>query len=121
MNTTATAPETPKNKAIMHITIKDKAVLYASYMPFLKNGGVFIPTKKQHKLGDEVFVLLTLMDEEERYPISCTVVWITPVGAQGNRPAGVGVHFDEKFAHVKNKIETYLAGALNSSRPTSTI
>ncbi len=115
----STAP-TPKKHAILNINIKDKAVLYSSYMPFIKSGGMFIPTKKTYQLGEEVFLVLSIMDDE-KLPVSGKVVWITPVGAQGNRPAGIGVKFDDKFASVGNKIETYLAGALNSSRPTSTI
>ena len=41
---------------ILSLAIKDKAVLYAAYMPFVRNGGLFIPTKKEYELGDEVFV-----------------------------------------------------------------
>ena len=48
---------------ILSLTIKDKAVLYSAYMPFLDNGGLFVPTNKAYSLGDEVFMLLTLMDE----------------------------------------------------------
>ena len=51
---------------ILSLTIKDKSVLYAAYMPFIKNGGLFIPTSKQYQLGDEVFMLLKLMDELRR-------------------------------------------------------
>lgn len=39
---------------ILSLSIKDKAALYAAYMPFVKNGGLFIPTKKRYRLGDEV-------------------------------------------------------------------
>jgi type IV pilus assembly protein PilZ len=60
-------------------------------MPFLRNGGLFIPTNKRFTLGEEVFVLLALMDEAEKIPITGTVVWVTPKGAQGNRQAGIGV------------------------------
>lgn len=55
----------PRN-GILSLTIKDKSVLYAAYMPFIKNGGLFIPTNKSYKLGDEVFMLLNLMDEPEK-------------------------------------------------------
>jgi type IV pilus assembly protein PilZ len=65
--------------------------LYAAYMPFLRNGGLFIRTNKRFTLGEEVFVLLALMDEAEKIPITGTVVWVTPKGAQGNRQAGIGV------------------------------
>jgi len=46
----------PRN-GILSLTIKDKSVLYAAYMPFIKNGGLFIPTNKSYRLGDEVFML----------------------------------------------------------------
>ena len=32
---------------ILSLAIKDKAVLYAAYMPFVKNGGLFIPNKER--------------------------------------------------------------------------
>lgn len=103
---------------ILTLTIKDKAVLYAAYMPFISNGGLFIPTSKNYHLGDEVFLLLNLMDEPEKIPVAGKVVWVTPKGAQGNRAAGIGVQFNDEDPTAKNKIETYLAGSLNSDRPT---
>lgn len=110
----------PRN-GILSLTIKDKSVLYAAYMPFIKNGGLFIPTSKSYKLGDEVFMLLNLMDEPEKIPVTGKVTWITPKGAQGNRAAGVGVQFNAGDNAARNKIETYLAGALKSDRPTHTM
>ncbi|MFF7706817.1 PilZ domain-containing protein [Pseudomonas sp. NPDC007930] len=110
----------PRN-GILSLTIKDKAVLYAAYMPFLKNGGLFIPTSKSYKLGDELFMLLNLMDEAEKIPVAGKVAWITPRGAQGNRAAGVGVQFNDGDDTARNKIETYLAGALAADRPTHTM
>ena len=106
---------------ILSLTIKDKAVLYSAYMPFLENGGLFVPTNKAYALGDEVFMLLTLMDEAERVPIAGKVVWVTPRGAQGNRTAGIGVQFSEQDAAANAKIENHLAGSLGSDRPTHTM
>ncbi len=106
---------------ILSLTIKDKAVLYAAYMPFIVNGGLFIPTSKQYRLGDEVFLLLTLMEEPEKIPVAGKVVWITPRGAGGTRAAGIGVQFNEEGDIARKKIETYLAGALQSDRPTHTM
>ncbi|MFT5716125.1 MAG: type IV pilus assembly protein PilZ [Oleiphilaceae bacterium] len=103
---------------ILTLTIKDKAVLYAAYMPFIKNGGLFIPTAKNYQLSDEVFLLLNLMDEPDKIPVAGKVVWVTPKGAQGNRAAGIGVQFNEEDETARNKIETYLAGSLSSDRPT---
>ena len=106
---------------ILSLAIKDKAVLYAAYMPFVKNGGLFIPTKKEYELGDEVFMLLNLMDEAEKIPVAGKVVWITPKGAQGNRAAGIGVQFNDHDDIARSRIETYLAGALQSDRYTHTM
>ena len=106
---------------ILSLTIKDKAVLYSAYMPFLNHGGLFVPTNKSYSVGDEVFMLLTLMDEPEKIPISGKVVWVTPRGAQGNRTAGIGVQFSEQDAVANSKIENHLAGSLTSDRPTHTM
>ena len=116
-------PSAGPRQNILSVVISDKTVLNESYMPFVKNGGLFIPTKKTYSLGNEVFVLLTLMDEREKIPFAGRVVWITPKGAQGNRPAGIGVQFhdDQNGIAVRNKIETYLGGALKSDRPTFTM
>jgi type IV pilus assembly protein PilZ len=106
---------------ILSLTIKDKAVLYSAYMPFLENGGLFVPTNKTYDVGDEVFMLLTLMDEPDKIPIAGKVVWVTPRGAQGNRTAGIGVQFSEQDAPANAMIENHLAGSLNSERPTHTM
>jgi len=106
---------------ILSLTIKDKAVLYSAYMPFLEHGGLFVPTNKPYKVGDEVFMLLNLMDEPDKIPIAGKVVWITPKGAQGNRTAGIGVQFSEEDATANSKIENHLAGSLESDRPTHTM
>ena len=74
-------PKKGPKHGILSLNIKDKAVLYAAYMPFIKEGGLFIPTGKQYELGDEVFMLLSLMDEKEKIPVAGKIVWITPKGA----------------------------------------
>ncbi len=116
------SPAAPK-QGILSLTIKDKGALYAAYMPFIKNGGIFIPTNKQYKLGDEIFMLLKLMDETDKMPVVGKVVWKTPQAAQGNRVSGIGVQFgsDNDGVAVRNKIETYLAGSLSSDRLTHTM
>jgi type IV pilus assembly protein PilZ len=110
-------------QGILSLAIKDKQALYAAYMPFIKRGGIFIPTTKRYSLGDEVFILLTLMDEKDRLPVAGKVVWITPPGSTGNRAAGIGVQFAEtaEAETVKGKIETHLAGILESDKPTQTM
>ena len=112
----------PSRPGVLSLTIKDKNALYAAYMPFVKGGGIFIPSTRPYKLGEEVFMLLSLMESKEKIPVAGHVVWITPKGAQGSRTAGIGVQFSEKDSGLaRNKIEAVLGGALNSERPTHTM
>ena len=115
------ALKTGAKSGILSLTIKDKAVLYAAFMPFIENGGLFIPTNKQYMVGDEVFMLHNLMDEPEKIPVAGKVVWITPKRAQGNRAAGIGVQFSSQDDTATKKIENYLAGIVDSDRPTHTM
>jgi type IV pilus assembly protein PilZ len=108
---------------VLSLAIKEKAALYAAYMPFLKNGGIFVPTPKPYKLGDEIYLILALMDDPNKYPIAGKVAWITPVGAHNNKAQGIGVHFpdDESGQRARLRIEEILGAALRSSRATHTL
>ena len=109
-------------QGILSLAIKDKGSLYSAYISFMKGGGIFIPTQKEYQLGDEVFILLTLMEETEKMPVVGRVAWINPKGAHGHFVPGIGVQFTDKDGDaVRNKIETYLAGALKSDRMTHTM
>ena len=106
----------------LSLPIPDQSALYAADLPGVTGGGLFIPTKQAYKLGEEVFMLLTLMEETEKLPVAGRIVWVTPQGAQGNRAAGIGVQFsDQDDGAARNKIEGFLAGALESDRPTHTM
>jgi len=114
---------TNARQGILSLAVKDKAALYSAYMPFVKNGGVFVPTPKRYFVGDEVFVLLTLPDSSERLPVAGKVVWVTPLGAQGNRQAGIGVQLADGAdgEAIRGRIETLLAGTAGSDKPTHTM
>jgi type IV pilus assembly protein PilZ len=118
----ATASTAPR-PSVIQLAIKEKAALYAAYIPLFQDGGVFIPTARDYKLGDDVYVLLTLPDDPQRYPIAGKVAWVTPAKAAGNRTQGVGIRFppDEKSKQLKIKIEDILGAHLASDRPTQTI
>jgi len=106
----------------LHV-FREKGALYAAYMPFLKGGGIFIPTSRSYALGEEVFMLLSLMDDPNRIAVQGKVVWITPEGVQGSRTQGIGVQFtlDETGAAARAAIEKILGETLASSRPTHTL
>jgi len=96
--------------------------LYLAYMPFIKNGGLFIRTNPTFSLGDPIRLSINLMNEHDNYSIKGKVVWITPKGAQGGKPPGIGVQFEDANSRsLCNKIETYLAGMLKSTQLTDTI
>lgn len=109
--------------SVLSLNINSKTALFAAYMPFLKNGGIFIPTPKAYNLGDEVFMLLQLMDDPTKHAVAGSVAWVTPAGAQGSKTQGIGVHFsqDESGKVLRSQIEKILAGHLGSNRPTHTL
>lgn len=108
---------------VIQLAIKEKAALYAAYISQFADGGIFIPSNKEYKLGDDVYVLMTLPDDSMRYPVAGKVAWVTPARAAGNRTQGIGVRFptDDKTKQLKLKIEQVLGGHLGSDRPTQTI
>lgn len=115
------APDKTRN-AVISIAIKDKQALYMSYMPFVENGGIFVPTKKDYNLGDEMFLLVKITDEADPVHISGNIIWISPPGALGNRPQGVGVQFTgDTAAATRNLIEGKLGASLSLTRGTHTL
>lgn len=109
--------------SVLSLVIKKKAALYVAFMPFLQNGGIFVPTDKSYKIGDEIYLILALMDEPNKYPIAGKVAWITPADANHGRVQGIGVHFpnDESGHRVRLRIEEILGATLASSHATHTL
>ena len=109
--------------SVVSLSIRDRSALYAAYMPFLRYGGIFVPGNRSCKLGDEVFLLLSLMQDEQRYPVAGKVAWITPAGAGNHHTQGFGVHFpdDDSGRALRKRIEELLGTALGSSRSTHTM
>lgn len=118
----STAPATPR-PSVIQLSIKEKAALYAAYIPMFTEGGVFIPTTRDYALGDDVYVLLSLPEDTQRYPVAGKVAWVTPAKAAGGRTQGVGISFpkDEKSRLLRLKIEEVLGAHMASDRPTQTI
>ncbi len=122
MSVSEGAGASPRPGAIS-LNIKDKGILYAAYMGYVKSGGIFIPTARPYKLGDEIFMLISLSDDPTKLPVAGRVVWVTPAGCHGNRVQGVGVQFkdDESGMQARRRIEGLLGGHLQSARPTHTL
>jgi type IV pilus assembly protein PilZ len=107
---------------VISLTIREKGALYAAYMPFIKNGGLFVPTSRSANIGDDLYLILTLVDEATKFAVPGKVVWITPPGSTG-RQQGLGIQFAQNDAgnQVRTKIEELIGAALKSSRPTHTV
>ena len=108
--------------SVMQLVFKEKGALYAAYIPSFTDGGLFVPTPREYRMGDDVYLLLSLPEDNQRYPVAGKVAWITPPNASGGRTQGVGVRFpnDEKTRLIKLKIEEILGTAVSSSKPTQT-
>lgn len=109
---------------IVRFDVPDNRALYEAYMPFVRNGGLFVGephlVEKQFDLGAEVFLLLHLHEQDERLTVAGRVVWVSIPGTQ--RPPGIGVQFAEpEGLKIQQRIETLLAGQLESERPTHTL
>ncbi|MEN9418342.1 MAG: hypothetical protein RI988_1962, partial [Pseudomonadota bacterium] len=117
------APASPPRPSVIQLVFKERGALYAAYMPALTDGGLFVPTARDCKLGDDVYLLVSLPDEPQRYPVAGKVVWITPPNASGGRTQGVGVRFpnDDKTRALKIRIEEILGTSIASSKPTQTL
>jgi type IV pilus assembly protein PilZ len=119
----ATAGAVASRPSVIQLVFREKGALYAAYVPILLDGGLFVPTTREYKLGEDIYLLLSLPDDPQRYPVAGKVAWITPANASGGRTQGVGVRFpsDEKTRLLKLKIEEILGTQLQSAKPTQTI
>jgi type IV pilus assembly protein PilZ len=109
--------------SVIQLVFREKGALYAAYIPAFTDGGLFVPTTRDYKLGDDIYLLLSLPDEAQRYPVAGKISWITPANASGGRTQGVGVRFpaDEKTRLLRIKIEQILGTSLSSNKPTQTL
>lgn len=109
--------------SVIQLVFREKGALYAAYIPLFAEGGLFVPTTREYRLGEDIYLLLSLPDDPQRYPVAGKIAWITPANASGGRTQGVGVRFpsDEKTRGLKIKIEEILGTAISSSKPTQTI
>jgi len=109
--------------SVIQLVFREKGALYAAFIPLLSEGGLFVPTTRDYKLGEDIYLLLSLPDDPQRYPVAGKVAWVTPANASGGRTQGVGVSFpaDEKTRVLRLKIEEMLGTTVSSAKPTQTI
>jgi type IV pilus assembly protein PilZ len=117
------APTTPR-PSVIQLAIKEKAALYAAYIPLFSDGGVFIPDHPRLQAG--------------RRRLRAAVAAGRSAALSGGRQGRLGhagrappptaprasacvFPADDKSKLLKVKIEEILGGHLASERPTQTI
>lgn len=123
-NGAGSAPPSASNRpSVIQLVFREKGALYAAYVPLFADGGLFVPSTREYQLGDDIYLLLSLPGDPQRYPVAGKVGWITPPNTSGGRTQGVGVRFpaDEKTRQLKIRIEEILGTSISSSKPTQTI
>jgi type IV pilus assembly protein PilZ len=120
---TTRASGAPNRPSVIQLVFREKGALYAAYIPLFSEGGLFVPTTREYRLGEDIYLLLTLPDDPQRYPVAGKVSWLTPPNTSGGRTQGVGVRFpvDEKTRLLRVKIEEVLGTSIQSSKPTQTV
>ncbi len=119
----APAATSAARPSVIQLVFREKGALYAAYIPVFAEGGLFVPTTREYNLGDDIYLLLSLPEDPQRYPVAGKIAWITPANASGGRTQGVGVRFpgDDKTRLLRVKIEQILGTNLSSSKPTQTL
>ena len=119
----ASAGSSSGRPSVIQLVFREKGALYAAYIPLFAEGGLFVPSTREYQLGDDIYLLLSLPGDPQRYPVAGKVGWITPANTPGGRTQGVGVRFpaDEKTRVLKIKIEELLGTSISSNKPTQTI
>jgi len=109
--------------SVIQLVFREKGALYAAYIPAFTDGGLFVPTTREYRLGEDIYLLLSLPDDAQRHPVAGKIAWITPANASAGRTQGVGVRFpaDEKSRLLRMKIEQILGTNISSSKPTQTL
>ena len=74
------------------LVLEDADSLSAAWLPFLEPGGLFVATRRDHFLGEEVVLLLQLPDGE-KHSLAGSIAWIGADDLSGRRP-GAGVALD---------------------------
>jgi len=108
-------------KNLLTVDIRDIHQLQFRYMPFVEQGGLFIETSESYELGEQFFLLLRLIDEVEQLPLAVQVVWLAGSNVKNPHRPGIGVQFTDPDKEAKDRIETYLAGAMNAAAATATL
>lgn len=79
---------TTENELTLQHTFPDLPSLKRAFMPFVVEGGIFIPTQNNYQLGDFIQATITLPESKHDYIFTGEVIWIS---SKSNSHTGVGI------------------------------
>ena len=84
------------------LVLEDPESVQGAWLPFLQPGGLFVATRREHVLGEEV-VLLVQLPGGAKHSVSGHVAWISAENLSRMRRRGAGIVpvGTEGFALVK--------------------
>ncbi len=118
------ALDSPSNSRLPIVPLRFKSAnqLYKSFMPWLKNGGLFVPTSKRFEMGQEVLLMVILPGMVDKLPAAGVVAWACPKDVTGHNKPGVGIEFtDQEGVALRLRIESMLVEQLKAKEPTYTL
>ncbi|HEX2010537.1 MAG TPA: pilus assembly protein PilZ, partial [Roseateles sp.] len=66
----AVAPGGSSRPSVIQLVFREKGALYAAFISQFAEGGLFVPTTRDYKLGEDIYLLLSLPEDVQRYPVA---------------------------------------------------
>lgn len=88
----------------LSLSLANTEAVHNHYMPFFKDGGLFIPTPLNIEFNTKVILQLKLQQEQKKLTIPGIVSWVAPVGVQRGIGQGIGIQFHGEHC---NKIQRF--------------
>lgn len=60
----ASAAANSARPSVIQLVFREKGALYAAYIPLFAEGGLFVPTTREYRLGEDIYLLLSLPDRK---------------------------------------------------------
>lgn len=73
------------------LAIRTNDELIGAYIPFLKKGGLIIPSDPLHEIGSIVALRVELLDYPHHFDVIGKIVWLTPEHIHLDKLNGTGV------------------------------
>ena len=90
------------------LVLEDPEAVTRAWIPFLKPAGLFVATRREHALAEEL-VLLVQLPGGAKHSVAGRVAWISAEGRSRGRRQGIGVVLEEAEKHtVIKEIKSHL-------------